>query len=125
MRAADTGGMEVLFTQHPLALLGSHRDTQYLVCHLALRGAGVSQRQNSARFNLAGSAPTKALADMLGLTTATFEKYASLSGGFGANSPLSGSNRTAMRTKRTGRRSIELNDDDDAQNQASPDTGRS
>ena len=76
--ASRTGGGQWLF---PGTLPGSHRDTQYLVHHLAPLGAGISQLQNSARFKLAGSAPAKVLADMLGLTTLTFEKYASLSGG--------------------------------------------
>ena len=108
MRDNGADGIEVLFTEHPLALPvpaavlarrylgsltsegqwlfpgtlpGSYRDTQYLVHHLASLGAGISQLQNSARFKLAGSAPAKVLADMLGLTTVTFEQYASLSGG--------------------------------------------
>ncbi len=108
LRLTDDGGVQVLFTDHPLALPvpaaevvgsylaslqngnrwlfpgsrpGSQRDVQYLVHHLRPLGGTVSQLQNSARFKLAGTAPAKVLADMLGLTVATFERYASLSNG--------------------------------------------
>lgn len=104
----DDGGAQVHFTEHPLTLPvpaarlcrtylatlhngdrwlfpgrrpGSPRNVQYLVPHLASLGGTISQLQNSARFKLAGAAPAKVLADMLGLTVATFESYASLSGG--------------------------------------------
>ena len=107
VRRADDG-VQVFFTDHPLLLPapaaelvgqylaspangtrwlfpgrrpGSQRDVQYLVRHLAPLGGAVSQLQNSARFKLAEAAPAKVLADMLGLTVATFERYASLSSG--------------------------------------------
>lgn len=108
LRCQDDGGVQVFFTDHPLVLPlptaklvssylaslqrgirwlfpgrrpGSQRDVQYLVQHLAPLGGTVSQLQNSARFKLAGAAPAKVLADMLGLNVATFERYASLSSG--------------------------------------------
>jgi hypothetical protein len=108
VRFIEDDGIEVLFTDHPLVLPsaaaalvgeylrslpdgirwlfpgrrpGSHRDVQFLVRHLAPINGTVSQLQNSARFKLAGAAPAKVLADMLGLTVATFEQYASLSSG--------------------------------------------
>ena len=59
----------------------SHRGVQFLVRHLAPINGTVSQLQNSARFKLAGAAPAKVLADLLGLTVATLERYASLSSG--------------------------------------------
>lgn len=107
LHLTDDGGAQVHFTDHPLTLPvpaaklcrsylaalqngdqflfpgrrpGSHRNAQYLVRHLAPLGGTVSQLQNSARFKLAGAAPAKVLADMLGLTVATFESYASISG---------------------------------------------
>ena len=108
LRLTEDDGIEILFTDHPLVLPatatamvraylhsvldgsrwlfpgnrpGSPRDAQYLVRHLKPLDGAVSQLQNSARFKLAGAAPAKVLADMLGLTVATFERYASLSSG--------------------------------------------
>lgn len=65
----------------PGRIPGEHRNQQYLTQQLRKLGTSVSELQNAARFQLAGTLPAKVLADMLGFHVEMFEAYARLSNG--------------------------------------------
>ena len=75
---------------------GGHRNEQYIAKRLKQVGTSISQLQNTARFQLAGTLPAKILADTLGFNTSTFEKYARLSNGTWADYPALRAKPTAQ-----------------------------
>ena len=75
---------------------GGHRNEQYIAKWLKQIGTSISQLQNTARFQLAGTLPAKILADTLGFNTSTFEKYARLSNGTWAEYPALRAKPTAQ-----------------------------
>ncbi|MGO1673513.1 MAG: hypothetical protein ACTJFR_10175 [Canibacter sp.] len=117
LRATGNDGAELALGQHPLTLAtpvakiarkhleslapaepnawlfpgltpGGHRDPQYLNRRLKPFGTSISALQKAARFRLAGTVPSKILADALGFNVPTFEQYANLAASTRGDYPL-------------------------------------